>query len=174
MLCTALVKKARPYNSVLSFDWFIFSFPGQTKVYAELGESEVRGVVLEPKHVESQTGRGTATRSQRTAGQSALRSEEEESETRKLKVWLQMEFLSKVFFWDHQLFIRTWYSIVTLFQSFTSNFAGILSFSTCATPWNMLWRSNRTFVLWRHLTSTTRMHFAAIFVMQMCVTHERF
>ena len=27
---------------------------------------------------------------------------------------------------------------------------------------------------WRHLTATTRMHFAAIFVMQICVTHEWF
>ena len=32
---------------------------------------------------------------------------------------------------------------------------------------------NRTFVWWRHLTTTTRMHFAAIFVMQICVTHQR-
>ena len=32
---------------------------------------------------------------------------------------------------------------------------------------------NRRFA-WRHLTTTTRMHFAAIFVVQICVTHERF
>ena len=35
-------------------------------------------------------------------------------------------------------------------------------------------RLNRTFACWRHLTTTTRMHFAAIFVLQICVTHEWF
>ena len=35
-------------------------------------------------------------------------------------------------------------------------------------------RSCRHFAWWRHLTTTTRMHFSAIFVMQICVTHERF
>ena len=39
---------------------------------------------------------------------------------------------------------------------------------------NDLISRNSTFARWRHLTTTTRMHFAAIFVMQICVTHERF
>ena len=42
--------------------------------------------------------------------------------------------------------------------------------------WPLSWTrlANRAFAWWRHLTTTTRMHFAAIFVMQICVTHERF
>ena len=32
---------------------------------------------------------------------------------------------------------------------------------------------NRIFAWWHNLTTATRMHFAAIFVMQICVTHER-
>ena len=39
--------------------------------------------------------------------------------------------------------------------------------------WRHMKTLYRTFARWRHLTTATRMHFAAIFVMQICVTHER-
>ena len=53
--------------------------------------------------------------------------------------------------------LRIWFEVWNLWATF--DFTSLFN-------WRFAWC--------RHLTTTTRMHFAAMFVMQICVTHERF